>query len=83
MNSKSLQYSNITSSKLENIATTQTSFITGVITKISNFVFRSETQKAQARYKAKHNAQAESRRDMVHGLPVEEKLRLGMYRFMN
>jgi hypothetical protein len=83
MNSKSLQYSNIANPKLEKIAATQTSFITAVIEKLASFLTRSEIDKAQARYKAKLNAQAGSQQDMVRGLPVEEKLRLGMYRFMD
>ena len=83
MNSKSLQYSNIANSKLENLATTQTSFIIGVIAKISSFLTRSEIEKLQARYRAKHDALTESHQDVVRGLPVEEKLRLGMYRFMD
>ena len=83
MNSKSLQYSNIADSKLEKLAATQTSFVTGVIAKISSFLTRSEIEKLQARYRAKQNALAESHQDVVRGLPVEEKLRLGMYRFMD
>ncbi len=83
MNSKSLQYSSIANPKLEKLTATQTSFINGVIEKVSTFLTRSEIVKAQARYKAKLDTQVGSKQDMVRGLPVEEKLRLGMYRFMD
>ena len=83
MNSKSLQYSNVVNPELEKIVATQTSFVTSLFQKVSAFLTRSEIDKAQARYKAKLNAQAGSHPDIVRGLSVEEKLRLGMYPFMD
>jgi len=84
MNSKSLQYANIANSKLEKLATAQTSFVTTIIRKVSDFLTRSEIEQAQAGYKMKrkHETQAELRQDIVGALPIEEKLRLGMYHFM-
>jgi hypothetical protein len=84
MNSKSLQYNNIANSKLEKLATAQTSFITGIIRKVFDSLTRSEIEKAQASYKMKrkHETQAELHQDIVGTLPIEEKLRLGMYHFM-
>jgi hypothetical protein len=84
MNSKSLQYNNIANSKLEKLATAQTSLITGAIRKLFDFLTRSEIEQAQASYKMKrkHETQAELHQDIVGTLPIEEKLRLGMYHFM-
>jgi len=84
MNSKSLQYKNIANSRLEKLATAQTSFITGIIRKAFDFLTRSEIEQAQASYrlKRKHEAQAELHQDIVGTLSIEEKLRLGMYHFM-
>ena len=83
MNSKSLQNNDIVNSRLEKLATTQTSFITGIIRKVFDSLTRSEIEKAQASYKVKrkHETQAELQ-DIVRSLPIEEKLRLGMYHFM-
>ena len=84
MNSKSLQYSNIAKSRFERLATTQTSFITEIFRKLLNFLTRSEIEQARASYKMKrkHETQAELHQDIVSTLPIEEKLRLGMYHFM-
>jgi hypothetical protein len=84
MNSKSLQYNNIANSKLEMLATAQTPFITGIIRKVFDFLTRSEIEQTQASYKMKrkHETLAELHQDIVGTLPNEEKLRLGMYHFM-
>ena len=84
MNSKSLPYTDIANSKLEKLATEQTSLFTAIIRKVSAFLTRSEIEQAQASYKMKrkHEAQAELHQDIVGKLPAEEKLRLGMYHFM-
>jgi hypothetical protein len=84
MHSKSLQYTNIANSKFGKLATTQTSFVTALIRKASDALTRSEIERAQASYKMKraHETQAELHQDIVGTLPVEEKLRLGMYHFM-
>jgi hypothetical protein len=84
MNSKSLQYNNIANSRLEKLATAQTSFITRIIRKVFDFFTRSKIEQAQASYqmKRKHETQADLHQDIVGTLPIEEKLRLGMYHFM-
>jgi hypothetical protein len=82
MNSKSLQYNSIENSKLEKLVSTQESFITAIKRKISDLLTRSEIEKAQSRYMMKHAAQAQSNLDIVRTLPLEEKLRLGMYHYM-
>jgi hypothetical protein len=84
MNSKSLQNNDIVNSRLEKLATAQTSFITGIIRKVFDSLTRSEIEKTQASYKMKrkHETQAELQ-DIIHSLPIEEKLRLGMYHLMD
>ncbi len=84
MHSKSLQYANIASSKFEKLATAQTAFVAAIIRKVSDALSRSEIERAQASYKMKRTCEtrAELNRDIVGTLPVEEKLRLGMYHVM-
>jgi hypothetical protein len=85
MNSESLQYSIVGNSKLETFISQQVSFLTTIIRQASSFINRSEIEKSQARYKMKRQqrAQAQLHQDIVNTLSVEEKLRLGMYHFMN
>jgi hypothetical protein len=85
MNSNSLQHSNAGNTKLETFVSQQVSFLTTIIRKASSFFIRSEIEKSQARYKMKRQQQARAQlhQDIVNTLPVEEKLRLGMYHFMN
>ena len=84
MYKKSLQYANIANSKFEMLATAQPSFVAVLIRKVSDALTRSEIERAQASYKMKrtHETQAELHQDIVGTLPVDEKLRLGMYHFM-
>ncbi|MGI9293818.1 MAG: hypothetical protein ACR2PS_07520 [Pseudomonadales bacterium] len=84
MNSKSLQYANSANSTLEKFATAQTNFVTAIIRKVSDYLARSEIEQAQAYYKMKrnHGTQTEQPQDIVSALPIEEKLRLGMYHYM-
>ncbi len=85
MNSNSLQHSNAGNTKLETFVSQQVSFLTTIIRKASSFFIRSEIEKSQARYKMKRQQQARAQlhQDIVNTLPVEEKLRLGMYHFMD
>jgi hypothetical protein len=85
MNSKTLRHRNAGNTKLEAFASQQISFFTTISRKVSAFIMRSETEKSRARYKMKRQqqAQAQLHQDIVNTLPVEEKLRLGMYHFMN
>ncbi len=83
MNSNSLQYSNITNPQQAELRSKQTSLLSGLIEKISNLLTRSEMDKARARYRAKIDVRNSSQQDVLRDLPVEHKLRLGMYRFMD
>jgi hypothetical protein len=71
--------------KLEVLASQQVSFLTRVFRTASGFMVRTDIEKSQARYQRKLQQQAKSRlvSDVLNTLPVEEKLRLGMYRFMD
>ena len=84
MLSESLQCANIVNSDIDKFDTTQTSFFTTLIRKVTDALTRSEIERAQASYRKKRvcETQSELYQDIVGTLPVEEKLGLGMYRFM-
>jgi hypothetical protein len=85
MNSKNLQYSVAGNSKLETFISQQVSLLTTITSKAFSFIIRSEIEKSQAKYKMKRQqrAQAQLHQDIVNTLPVETKLGLGMYHFMD
>ena len=85
MTSNTIQYGNTENSSLENRAMRQPAWFTNMIKRLDGLLTRTQIESAQARFKSKqkHQAQTESRQDMVRGLPLEEKLRLGMYHFMD
>lgn len=85
MTSNTIQYGNTENSNLENRALQQPAWFTSMIKRLDGLLTRTQIESAQARFKLKHKhqAQSESRQDMVRGLPLEEKLRLGMYHFMD
>ena len=61
------------------------SAITALYRKVSALFVRSELAKAQAGYRTKQQRQTTHRnpQNMVNSLPIEEKLRLGMYRWID
>jgi hypothetical protein len=85
MNNNSLLYSNTENSKLETLASHQVSFLVAAIRKVSGIFIRSDLGVSQARNKMKrrHAVKAELHQDIVSTLPLEEKLKLGMYHFMD
>ena len=85
MNSKTLLFSNAGNTRLATLASQQVSFLTAIIRTVSRFIIRSEIEKSQAIYKMKRQQEAKPQlhQDIVNTLPVEEKLRLGMYHFMD
>ncbi|UCH38826.1 MAG: hypothetical protein JSU67_11720 [Gammaproteobacteria bacterium] len=85
MTSNTIQYGNSNNSNLENRALQQPGWFTNMIKRLDRLLVRAQVESAQARFKLryKHQQQAESRQDMVRSLPLEEKLRLGMYHFMD
>lgn len=85
MNSNTLQYNSTVNLDLDDSVNPQPSFISKFIAKLTHFVNRSEIERIQAKQNMmqKQAAQAEFNQDINSTLPLEEKLRLGMYRFMN
>ena len=69
----------------EQVASQSVSIITAIRKQLSTFLFRSELQEAQASYRMKQ--QRQQREGGLHnalpGLSLEEKLRHGLYRYMD
>ncbi len=82
MNSKTLHYSN---QNIDVPALPQQGMLTGIAAKITALFVRSGIEQAQDYYRVKRErrATAPSHRDIVESLPIEDKLGLGMYRFMD
>jgi len=80
MNTKTLTYSNTNIVKPASF-----SWITKAFNSVTAMFIRSDLEKAQAHYslKRKHQAQAQSHRDIVRDMPVEQKLQLGCYHLMD
>ena len=78
MNSKNVNYSIAGYSVIEDIAS-------GVIAAVSAFFEKVGKERENIRLQAerRREMQSETHRDMISSLPLEEKLRLGMYRFMD
>ena len=86
MNSKCIHYSNDVSADLESLVYQQASFITTIIRKISDFFirFKIEQEQMQSRTRMMRKQQLETKqyRDGLE-LSLEEKLQLGMYRYLD
>jgi hypothetical protein len=85
MNTKSIHIDHSTHANYADLATQPVSIIAALYNKVSAFFVRSELEKAQAAYQVKqqrrsthHNPQT-----IINSLPIEEKLRLGMYPWMD
>ena len=85
MNSNQLHIDDIAQDRAGSIASQPTSFIGSVLQKLHDFLIRSELQKAQAKYaqKRQHQQPGDYQQDIVRGMPVRDKLSLGMYRWMD
>lgn len=85
MSSKNLQYNTAETSKLEAIVSYPVFNAATIINKIKGLFVRSQIEQARARYQLKRQrqAQATQHQDIVNGLSITEKQRLGMYRFMD
>ena len=85
MNSKSLQYSNPLNSAIEITVQRKKDLFGAIVRMVPAWSARSELKKAQAHYRIKRErmARIESQQDIVNSLSVEEKHRLGMYRFLD
>ena len=85
MTSKTIQIDHGTQAKYAELTVQPASFITAVYRKVSALFVRSELEKAQAGYRTKQQRQTSHRnsQDMINSLAVEDKLRLGMYRWID
>ena len=85
MNSKSLQYHTVEISNFETVISRQVAKVSTLLKKVRGFIVRSRIEQAQANYQMKRKLQEQQKnyQDTLKGLPLEEKLRLGMYQFMD
>ena len=80
MTTNTIQYGNTENT---NVEPQQPAWFTAISKKIEGLLNRSQAEAAQAWFKVKRQRQAQSHQDIVNSLPLEEKLRLGMYRYMD
>jgi hypothetical protein len=85
MNRKSLQYNTAEISNFETVISRQISNISTMFKKVKEFIVRFRIEQVPADYqmKRKLEAQKQNHQGTLKGLPLEEKLRLGMYHFMD
>jgi hypothetical protein len=85
MYSNSSHYQNHADAGVENLALPQGGFFSVILVRLTALLSRTATERARARYRAQraHQELAGRGQDIVRSLPVEEKLRLGMYSFMD
>ena len=86
MNSKAIHIDhNSNAQHCAEMTTGPLSVITPIGKKVASFFVRSELARAQGEYHRKQQRLSvhRSRQDILGSLPVEDKLRLGMYRWMN
>lgn len=79
MNTKNLQFANHTDSNLEIPALPAAGFIRKLLQRLGTLI----NGEKSSRFCRSQPARNDSRQDILHSLPTEEKLRLGMYHFMN
>lgn len=82
MNSKSMHIDYSTNPGTIDAATHSTSIIAILANLINARFGRSELEKAQANYRCKQQRQ-QHQPDILGSLPIEEKLRLGMHRWID
>jgi hypothetical protein len=85
MYSNSSHYQNHTDASAENLALPQKGFFTAISDRLTALSTRIGIERSRARYRARRAqpGQAGHGQDIVRSLPIEEKLRLGMYSFMD
>jgi hypothetical protein len=85
MTSKTIHIDHSTQANYADLTVQPISAITELYRKVSALFVRSELAKAQAGYRTKQQRQTTHRnpQNMVNSLPIEEKLRLGMYRWID
>ena len=85
MTSKTIRIDHGTHTNCADLTDQPISFITTIYRKVSSLFARSELAKAQAGYRVKQQRQTTHRhpQDIVSSLAVEDKLRFGMYRWID
>ena len=85
MNSKPMNYAEIPATDLEQRRASIMVVLADLFRHLAAPFTASDIEQAQARYRSKRERTARSRahRSIVDSLPIEQKLRLGMYRFMD
>ena len=85
MTSKTIRIDHGNQANCVDLTVQPVSFISALYRRISALFVRSELAKAQAGYRTKQQRQTTHRmpQDMINSLAVEDKLRLGMYRWID
>jgi hypothetical protein len=85
MNSKSIKYRGDIDPGLEIAASPKKALIEAIFNQVAALFTAGHSGPSQAGYRARRAraVQADINQDIVRSLPIEEKLRLGMYRFMD
>lgn len=85
MNTKSIRIEHDNQPDLEQLASGSVSIIATIRKQLSALLFRSELQKAQAGYRLKQQRQQRNQAatNSFTGLSIDEKLRHGLYRYMD
>lgn len=83
MNTESIHIDHGTHANHADLTTKSVSLVSTLCKKVSTLFIRSELQKAQAGYRQKQQRQSSIQQDIVSSMPVETKLGLGMYRWMD
>ena len=83
MNTKSIHIEHGTHSNHADRTTKAVSFIATLCKKASALFIRSELEKAQAGYRQKQQRESSTQQDIVSSMPLNTKLGLGMYRWID
>ena len=85
MNSKSIRIEHNSQADFVEITSALVSTLSAICKKLAGLLIRTELEKAQESYRAKqqHQMRQQITQDALQGLSIEEKMRHGMYRFMN
>ena len=83
MNTKNIHIDHCTHSNDADLTTKPVSFITTLCKKAPALFICSELEKAQAVYRRKQLRESSIQQDIVSSMPLETKLGLGMYRWID
>ncbi len=86
MNSQCNQFSNAGNLTFETVVSQQTSLLTTIVRKVSEFFIRLKIEQEQMQSRNRMKRKQELETKLYRGgleLPLEEKLKLGMYRYLD